>query len=219
MAARPGLMSIRSPTWRDLGSPARLNFSLLSCIRRSASGVVVTDQPVVPTRTFEGGSPWQRSRAMTPYSTSPCGSPTCPLCSASEHVLVDCLRSLLTVAYVPRTDLVAVLDTTTAAWVLNLDSGSSADDRCWALLDVFKVLALGADAADSARSVPTLSPLRKPDCTRPTSSAGSCRGVRPPLPTERRSWAIRASTRAGRRTARGHYRPRFGSRRRLLGPE
>src|ERR1700712_4362059 len=46
--------------------------------------------------------------------------------------------------------LVAVLDTTTPAWVLNLDSGSSADDQCWALLDVLRVLAFGPDAAEWA---------------------------------------------------------------------
>ena len=54
-------------------------------------------------------------------------------CSASAHVLVDGLRSVLTVSYVPLTDLVAVLDTTSPAWVLSLDSGSSAEDHCWAM--------------------------------------------------------------------------------------
>jgi hypothetical protein len=52
---------------------------------------------------------------------------------------------------------VAVLDTTTSAWVLSLDSASSADDHCWALLDVLKILSSGVEAAESARSVPTRS--------------------------------------------------------------
>ena len=84
----------------------------------------------------------------------------CTSCSASAHVLVDGLRSVLTVSYVPLTDLVAVLDTTKPAWVLSLDSGSPAEDHCWAMRDVLKVLAFGVDAAESATSAPRLSLVR-----------------------------------------------------------
>jgi hypothetical protein len=97
---------------------------------------------------------------MTPLASSPCDSRTCPHCTTSAQVLVEGLRSVLAVSYVPLTGLVAVLDTTTPTWVLNLDSGSSADDHCWALLDVLRVLAFGADAAESARRVPALRVVR-----------------------------------------------------------
>ena len=97
---------------------------------------------------------------MAHPSSSSCDSRACPHCSASAHVLVEGLRSVLAVSYVPLAGLVAVLDTTTPAWVLNLDSGSSADDQCWALLDVLRVLAFGPDAAEWATSVPGLSVVR-----------------------------------------------------------
>ena len=84
----------------------------------------------------------------------------CHRCSASARVLVDSLRTVLAVSYVPLTDLVAVLDTTTPAWVLSLDSGSSAEDHCWALVDVLRVLASGVDAAESARPAPRLRVVR-----------------------------------------------------------
>ena len=98
---------------------------------------------------------------MTHLRGSWCGSDTCRHCSASALVLVEGLRSVLAVSYVPLTGLVAVLDTTAPAWVLSLDSGSSAEDQCWALLDVLKVLTLGVDAAEWARSVPALSVVRR----------------------------------------------------------
>ncbi|MDT7741183.1 MAG: hypothetical protein QOE59_261 [Actinomycetota bacterium] len=94
---------------------------------------------------------------MTHASSPSRDSRTCAHCSASERVLVEGLRSVLAVSYVPLTGLVAVLDTTTSAWVLSLDSASSADDHCWALLDVLKILSSGVEAAESARSVPTRS--------------------------------------------------------------
>jgi hypothetical protein len=97
---------------------------------------------------------------MTHRSSSSWDSRTCAPCSASADVLVEGLRSILAVSYVPLTGLVAVLDTTTPAWVLNLDSGSSADDQCRALLDVLKVLTLGLDASEWARSVPALRVVR-----------------------------------------------------------
>ncbi len=77
----------------------------------------------------------------------------CTRCSTSAHVLVDGLRTMITVNYVPMPDLVAVLDTTAAAWVLSLDSGSPSEDHCWAMLDVLEVLAFGAQAAESATRV------------------------------------------------------------------
>jgi hypothetical protein len=80
----------------------------------------------------------------------------CTSCSTSANILVDGLRTVLTVAYVPMTDLVAVLDTTAPSWVLSLDSGSPAEDHCWAMLDVLKVLAFGVHAAESATSTPRL---------------------------------------------------------------
>ncbi len=98
---------------------------------------------------------------MTHLRGSSCGSDTCRHCSASALVLVEGLRSVLAVSYVPLSGLVAVLDTTAPAWVLSLDSGSSAEDQCWALLDVLKVLTLGVNAAEWARSVPTLSVVRR----------------------------------------------------------
>ena len=93
---------------------------------------------------------------MTHLRNSSCGVGTCPDCTASARALVDGLRSVLAVSYVPLAGLVAVLDTTTTAWVLSLDSGSSAEDQCWALLDVLKVLSLGVDAAEGARKVRAL---------------------------------------------------------------
>jgi hypothetical protein len=84
----------------------------------------------------------------------------CIHCSASARELVDGLRTVIAVSYVPLTDLVAVLDTTMPAWVLSLDSGSSAEDHCWALFDVLRILTSGVDAAESARSVPRLRVVR-----------------------------------------------------------
>jgi hypothetical protein len=61
--------------------------------------------------------------------------------------LVEGLRSILTVTYVPLSGLVAVLDTTTSVWALHLDSDSPPEDHCWAMIDVLEVLRLGPDAA------------------------------------------------------------------------
>jgi hypothetical protein len=94
---------------------------------------------------------------MTHASSPSRDSRTCAHCSASERVLVEGLRSVLAVSYVPLTGLVAVLDTTTSAWVLSLDSASSADDHCWALLDVLRFC---------------------PRAWRPPSRPGACRPVR-----------------------------------------
>jgi len=102
----------------------------------------------------------QPGESVTHLRGPSCGSGTCPHCSASALVLVEGLRAVLAVSYVPLTGLVAVLDTTAPAWVLSLDSGSSAEDQCWALIDVLKVLALGVNAAEWARSRPALCVVR-----------------------------------------------------------
>ena len=69
--------------------------------------------------------------------------------------LVEGLRSILTVTYVPLNGLVAVLDTTTSVWTLHLDSDSPPEDHCWAMIDVLEVLRLGPDAAQhGTRSLP-----------------------------------------------------------------
>lgn len=75
---------------------------------------------------------------------------------AAEVVLVRGLRAVLTVSYTPLADNVARLDTTAAAWVLELDTGSSADAHCWAMIDVLKVLSFGVQAAEFARPSPRL---------------------------------------------------------------
>ncbi|MFC5062982.1 hypothetical protein [Actinomycetospora atypica] len=93
-----------------------------------------------------------RNRPGTPSSS--CDSRACPHCSASARALVEELRSVLAVSYVPLAGLVAVLDTTSRAWVLSLDTDSPAGDHCWALLEVLEVLAYGVDAAGASRTVP-----------------------------------------------------------------
>lgn len=40
--------------------------------------------------------------------------------------------------------------TTTPTWLLELDSGGSAKDHCWAMIDVLRVLSSGAEAAEFA---------------------------------------------------------------------
>jgi hypothetical protein len=67
--------------------------------------------------------------------------------SAAALKLVEGLRALLTVTYVPLGVSVARLDTTTPAWLLELDSDSSAEDQCWAMIDVLRVMGRGAPAA------------------------------------------------------------------------
>ena len=67
-------------------------------------------------------------------------------------MLVEGLRSMLTVTYVPLDGVVGALDTTTSEWALHLDSGSPAEDHCWVMIDVLEVLRLGPDAAEHATS-------------------------------------------------------------------
>ncbi|HSK58669.1 MAG TPA: hypothetical protein VK935_06410 [Actinomycetospora sp.] len=74
--------------------------------------------------------------------------------------LVEGLRSILTVTYVPLAGLVAVLDTTSPEWSLHLDSDSPTEDHCWAMIDVLEVLRLGPAAAPHVtRAVPRRSVL------------------------------------------------------------
>ncbi len=70
--------------------------------------------------------------------------------------LVRGLRTMIDVSFVPLQDAVARLDTCAPTWVLYLDSDSPADDHCWAMLDVLRVLTLGPEAAVSAVPAPRL---------------------------------------------------------------
>jgi hypothetical protein len=70
--------------------------------------------------------------------------------------MVEGLRSMITVTYGPLTGNVAQLDTTTAVWLLQLDSDSSPEDQCWAMIDVLLVLSLGVQRAEFARVRPHL---------------------------------------------------------------
>jgi hypothetical protein len=60
------------------------------------------------------------------------------------------------VAFVPLAADVARLDTTTPDWLLELDSGSSAEDQCWAMIDVLLVLSFGVEGAEFAQETPRL---------------------------------------------------------------
>jgi len=79
---------------------------------------------------------------------------------AAERVLVHGLRAVLTVSYAPLADDVALLDTTADTWTLELDTGSSAEDHCWAMLDLLKILSFGVHAADFATPSPSLRLVR-----------------------------------------------------------
>jgi hypothetical protein len=89
-----------------------------------------------------------------PYQERP------PLSAEAVLVLVEGLRSLLTVTYVPLDGVVAVLDTTASVWSLHLDIDSPDEDHCWAMIDVLEVLRLGPHAAEHATSAMPLRPLR-----------------------------------------------------------
>ena len=79
---------------------------------------------------------------------------------ALAHALLSSLRVLLTVSFQPLALVVARLDTTSAPWVLYLDSDSSEQDQCWAMIDVLRVLTLGVPAARSAVHAPLLRLVR-----------------------------------------------------------
>jgi hypothetical protein len=72
--------------------------------------------------------------------------------SAGARALVTSLRTVLTVTFVPLAGNVARLDTTTPDWLLELDSGSSADDHCWAMIDVLRILSFGVEGAEYAQT-------------------------------------------------------------------
>ena len=76
--------------------------------------------------------------------------------SAAALALVKRLNSILIVTYVPLRGSVARLDTTNPAWLLEVDTDSSAEDQCWALIDVLRVLSSGAQAAQFAQVSPRL---------------------------------------------------------------
>ena len=76
--------------------------------------------------------------------------------SAAANVLVSGLRNLLHVVYTPMHDTVASLDTSPQKWVLHLDSDSPAEDHCWAMFDVLRILILGAQEAEWAIPAPRL---------------------------------------------------------------
>ena len=90
-------------------------------------------------------------RAVTPMVTSR---------SAGALALLRSLRVLLTVSVQPLPLVVARLDTTATPWVLYLDSDSSDQDQCWAMIDVLRVLTLGLPAAESAVHAPPLRLVR-----------------------------------------------------------
>lgn len=79
---------------------------------------------------------------------------------ADAPALLRSLRVLLTVSVRPLAHAVARLDTTTTPWVLYLDSDSSDQDQCWAMVDVLRVLTLGPLAAEAAVHVPLLRLVR-----------------------------------------------------------
>lgn len=80
--------------------------------------------------------------------------------STDALALLRSLRVLLTVTVRPLAHVVARLDTTSTPWVLDLDSDSSDQDQCWAMVDVLRVLTLGPPAARSAVPVPLLRLVR-----------------------------------------------------------
>jgi hypothetical protein len=81
---------------------------------------------------------------------------TTPSSSAVVLALVAGLSSVLTVTYVPLRGNVARLDTTTPVWLLEVDSDSSTEHQCWALIDVLRVLSSGAESAQFAQASPRL---------------------------------------------------------------
>ncbi len=74
----------------------------------------------------------------------------------TPHALIGSLPPTITVSYRRLTSVVARLDTTSTPWVLYLDTDSPAEDHCWAMIDVLRVLTLGVHAAESARHAPML---------------------------------------------------------------
>lgn len=88
------------------------------------------------------------------------GSPAPTARGVSALVVLADLRAVLAVTFLPLADAVAVLDTTSASWSLELDSDSSAEDQYWAMTDALRVLRHGAAAAEHAAVGSSLQPLR-----------------------------------------------------------
>lgn len=97
--------------------------------------------------------------SVPPRIAPPAPNPPTLDCRSSQ-VLVDGLRSVVNIAYAPLAQVVARLDTTRPIWVLTLDTDSPAEDHCWAMIDVLKVLNRGQFAADYARITTPLSLVR-----------------------------------------------------------
>jgi len=67
--------------------------------------------------------------------------------------------------YLSMPHTVARLDTTGPEWVLYFDTDSPAEDHCWALLDVLRIVTLGPHAAPSTTPPPTLRLVRDDNST------------------------------------------------------
>lgn len=63
--------------------------------------------------------------------------------SAAAEELVDGVRTLAEVVYLPMRDSVARMEATERGWVLYVDTDSSDEDRCWAMAGVLRLLADG----------------------------------------------------------------------------
>jgi hypothetical protein len=96
-----------------------------------------------------------------------------PRSSTASRALITGLRATITVSYRPLTSVVARLDTTSTPWALHLDSGSPAQDHCWAMIDVLRILTLGVQAAESARHAPMLRLVRPGGSDSPTVPAAA----------------------------------------------
>ncbi|MBC8090969.1 MAG: hypothetical protein H7Y15_03330 [Pseudonocardia sp.] len=70
--------------------------------------------------------------------------------SAAAEGLVESRRHLAEVVHLPMHDSVARLEATERGWVLYLDTDSPAEDRCWAMIDVLRVLAGASEGPVSA---------------------------------------------------------------------
>lgn len=99
-----------------------------------------------------GGGPL---RGLASVTGIPGGAPLSPEVAS---MLLEGLRSVLTVTYAPLEGVVGALDTTASEWTLRLDSGSPVSDHCWVMIDVCEVLRLGPDDAEHAATSVPLNP-------------------------------------------------------------
>jgi hypothetical protein len=74
--------------------------------------------------------------------------------AVAADTLAQGLGQLADIVYVAMPDSVARLEPAGGRPILYLDAGSPAEDLAWAMMDALRALALGADAATSARTVP-----------------------------------------------------------------